>query len=35
MFTRLFGGEGGINYTTSHRFLLLYKTTRKPRFYVI
>ena len=24
-----------INYTTSHRFLLLYKTTRKPRIYVI
>lgn len=29
------GGKEWINYTTSHRFLLLYKTTRKPRFYVI
>ena len=29
------GGDGEIKYTTSHHFLLFYKTTRKPRIYVI
>nr|DAM04123.1 MAG TPA: Ammonia permease [Caudoviricetes sp.] len=28
-------GDGKIKYTTSHHFLLFYKTTRKPRIYVI
>lgn len=28
-------GTGEIKYTTSHHFLLFYKTTRKPRIYVI
>jgi hypothetical protein len=31
----MLGGEGGIKYTTSHHFLLLYKIACKPRIYII